>query len=168
MPCRETERSRTVNCSAAPTIFEFLDMETAARRLKYEKLGRHAARIPAIDDCGRSGKANRRNRAGSGWSLTLATWVALKTCGVWSLHTLPSALPHASGLSRPTAFSVDCRLRAADQLDEIAVRLELAELLGELLHRVDRMHGRQRAAEHRHGMERVGGEQFFLATSARL
>ena len=62
------------------------------------------------------------------------------------------------GLAGPSYDDALVVLRLpADQLNELVIRLEAAELLGELLHRVDRVHRRQRASQHRHGVQRVGG-----------
>src|SRR5690606_19795794 len=44
---------------------------------------------------------------------------------------------------------------AADELDELVVRFEAAELLGELLHRVHVMHRRERPAQHGDRVQRV-------------
>jgi hypothetical protein len=41
---------------------------------------------------------------------------------------------------------------AADHFDELFVRFEFHQIVNQLLHRVDRMHSRQRTAEHGHGM----------------
>src|SRR5690606_18133804 len=48
--------------------------------------------------------------------------------------------------------SVDADLRSSNQIDKLAVRLELAKLARQLLHCVDMMHRRQRPPQHGDGM----------------
>ena len=47
------------------------------------------------------------------------------------------------------------RFCTRDELDEVVVRLEAAQLLDQLLHRVDVVHRAERAPEHGHRVQRV-------------
>ena len=74
-------------------------------------------------------------------------------------------------LAKPQAACLEETLvepGAADQVDELLVRLAFGQLRGQLLHRVDGVHGRERAAEHRHGAKGFGREQLFFAAGAGL
>jgi len=56
----------------------------------------------------------------------------------------------------------------AIKVDEVLVRFALGQIGRSIAHRVDRVHGRERAAEHGHRPQGLGRQQLFLAAGAGI